>query len=326
MPIRTMLPLILLLAFIFGRFYDLGIRPPHHDEAVNGWFVDGLFRNGFYKYDPQNYHGPIYFYLLALSEMILGRSVEALRTVTVLFGGLLTVSPFLFKRWIGDRASWIAAFVLAVSPAVVFYSRYAIHEIPFAFFTAVFFYFWLRAREEVFSWKILLGLGFCLGVLACLKENFVIFIGCLFIAEIMTRIYGKMIGDKTIPFPKNFSLYGGMFLIAFALIAVVFSALGRDEAGISNFFQAFNLWTETGSKGNGHQKPFEYWIKVLGTMEWPTLIGVLLSPLALKRKLTSSIRLLSVVSVGVLLAYSIVNYKTPWCLLCFQWGFVLLCN
>src|ERR1035437_4928084 len=184
MPIRTVLPLILLLAFIFGRFYDLGIRPPHHDEAVNGWFVDGMFRTGFYKYDPQNYHGPLYFYFLALAEMMFGRSLEVLRSVTVFFGGLLTFTPFLYRRWIGERAAWIAAFMLVVSPAVVFYSRYAIHEIPFAFFTAVFFYFWLRSREEKFSWKILLGLGLSLGTLACLKENFVIFLGCLFIAEI----------------------------------------------------------------------------------------------------------------------------------------------
>lgn len=158
MPFRTVLPLILLLAFIFARFYDLGIRPPHHDEAVNGWFVDGVLKNGFYKYDPQNYHGPIYFYFLALAESLFGRSIESLRSVTVFFGGLFTFVPFLFRRWIGDRTSWIAAFLLAVSPAVVFYSRYAIHEITFAFFTAVFFYFWLRSREEVFSWKILLGL------------------------------------------------------------------------------------------------------------------------------------------------------------------------
>lgn len=318
MPIRTLLPLILLLAFIFFRFYDLDLRPPHHDEAVNGWFVDGLFRSGFYKYDPQNYHGPLYFYLLALSETIFGRSVEALRFVTVFFGGLLTFSPFLFRRWIGERAAWIAAFLFALSPAVVFYSRYAIHEIPFAFFCVLFFYFWLRSREEVFSNKILMGLGLSLGALACLKENFVIFLGCLFIAEIMIRVYGK-----EFTFPKKYSWYGGMALIAFVMVAVVYSALGRDENGITNFFQAFNLWSETGSKGNGHQKPFDYWIVVLAKYEWPTLIGIALSPLAL-RKVPQAIRLLSVVSVGVLMAYSIVNYKTPWCLLSFQWGFVLV--
>lgn len=319
MSIRSVLPILSVLLLIFARFYDLGIRPPHHDEAVNGWFVDGLFRDGFYRYDPQNYHGPVYFYLLALSEMLFGRSVESLRYVTVFFGGLLTFTPLLFKKWIGERASWIAVVALAVSPAVVFYSRYAIHEIPFAFFTVLFFYFWLRAREENYSWKILTGLGLTLGMLACLKENFVIFLGCLFIAEIMTRIYGK---EST--FPKHYARYAGMSLIAFGLIALVYSALGRDEHGIVNFFQAFNLWSETGSKGNGHQKPFDYWFKVLAKFEWPTLIGIFFAPLALRKKVSQQIRLVSVISMGILLAYTIVNYKTPWCLLSFQWGFILI--
>lgn len=318
MPIRTMLPLFLLLALNLVRLYHLDIRPPHHDEAVNGWFVDGLFRAGYYKYDPQNYHGPLYFYFLALSELIFGRSIEALRVVTVFFGGLLSFSPFLFRRWIGEKAVWIAAFLLAVSPAVVFYSRYAIHEIPFAFFNVVFFYFWLRAREEVFSWKVLLGLGLSLGALACLKENFVIFLGCLFIAEVMTRVYGK-----EFTFPKKYSNYAAMSVIAFVMIALVYSALGRDGHGIANFFQAFNFWSETGTKGNGHQKPFTYWLSVFSTYEWATLLGVLLAPLSLM-KVSQAVRLLSVVSVGVLMAYSIVNYKTPWCLLSFQWGFILL--
>ncbi len=313
-----MLPLFLILSFILARLFHLDIRPPHHDESVNGWFVDGLFKTGFYHYDPQNYHGPLYFYFLAIAELMFGRSVEALRTVTVFFGALLTFVPFLYSRWIGNRAAWIAAFILAVSPAVVFYSRYVIHEIPFAFFTALFFYFWLRAREEVFSYKILLGLGLTLGVLACLKENFVIFLGCLFIGEIMVRIYAKEYS-----FPKKYSYYSGMSLIAFFVVILVYSALGRDEKGITNFFQAFNFWSETGSKGNGHQKPFEYWILVFAKYEWATLAGVVLAPFALM-KMPQSIRLTSVVSVGMLLAYSIVNYKTPWCLLSFQWGFVLV--
>ena len=322
MSIRGLLPLILLLVLIFSRFYDLGIRPPHHDEAVNGWFVDGLFLKGYYKYDPQNYHGPLYFYFLALVEMLFGRSIEVLRSVTIFFGGLLTFVPFLYRRWIGSRAAWIAAFLLAVSPAVVFYSRYAIHEIPFAFFLALFFYYWLRAREEVFSWKILLGLGLTLGALACLKENFVIFLGCLFIGEIMTRIY-----CKEFTFPKKYSFYAGMSLIAFVMVVIVYSALGKDETGVGDFFQAFNLWSKTGSNGNGHQKPFEYWFKVLAQYEWPVLLGIVLSPLALIKKaikIPQPIRLLSVVSMGSLLAYSIVSYKTPWCLLSFQWGFILV--
>jgi predicted membrane-bound mannosyltransferase len=64
MSFKRMPLLITLLALIFFRFYDLNLRPIHHDESVNGWFVDGMFKNGFYNYDPNNYHGPLYFYFL----------------------------------------------------------------------------------------------------------------------------------------------------------------------------------------------------------------------------------------------------------------------
>ncbi len=318
MSFKRMPLLITLLALIFFRFYDLNVRPIHHDESVNGWFVDGMFKNGFYNYDPNNYHGPLYFYFLALGELVFGRSVEVLRSVTIFFGALLTFVPFLYRRWIGERAAWIGAFALALSPAIVFYSRYAIHEVPFALFTSVFFYYWIRAREEDFNLGNMIGLGLSLGTIACLKENFVIFLGCLCIGECMVRFYKK---DWVLP--KNYFFNLGALLIALIFVGLVYSAFGRDEDGVTNFFAAFNLWSHTGSSGNGHQKPFYYWLKVIGAFEWPTLLGLILAPLSLLR-VNQSFRLLSVVSVGVWMAYSIVNYKTPWCLLSFQWGFVLV--
>ncbi|PYJ72904.1 MAG: hypothetical protein DME72_07095, partial [Verrucomicrobia bacterium] len=50
----------LILGFaVFLRFFLLGIKPPHFDEGINGWFVDQMVKNGFYRYDPTNYHGPL---------------------------------------------------------------------------------------------------------------------------------------------------------------------------------------------------------------------------------------------------------------------------
>ena len=43
--------IITLAAFAF-RFYDLALKPLHHDEGVNGFFLTTLYRTGVYKYDP----------------------------------------------------------------------------------------------------------------------------------------------------------------------------------------------------------------------------------------------------------------------------------
>ena len=67
-------PWLILGLAVFLRFFLLGIKPPHFDEGINGWFVDQMMKNGFYKYDPTNYHGPLHFYVccsrkLCLAEM-----------------------------------------------------------------------------------------------------------------------------------------------------------------------------------------------------------------------------------------------------------------
>src|SRR4051812_6597664 len=61
----------------FLRLLLLGIKPPHFDEGINGWFVDQMVKNGFYRYDPTNYHGPINFYFLFVCQTLLGRIVCA---------------------------------------------------------------------------------------------------------------------------------------------------------------------------------------------------------------------------------------------------------
>jgi hypothetical protein len=61
------------------RVLFLGVKPPHFDEGINGWFVDQMTKNGFYRYDPTNYHGPLHFYILFLSQTLFGRNVWALR-------------------------------------------------------------------------------------------------------------------------------------------------------------------------------------------------------------------------------------------------------
>src|ERR1700761_7950524 len=75
--------LILLVALVF-RLLWLGMKPPHFDEGVNGWFIDQMTIHGFYHYDPTNFHGPLHFYILFLAQTLLGRHIWALRLPLVL--------------------------------------------------------------------------------------------------------------------------------------------------------------------------------------------------------------------------------------------------
>jgi hypothetical protein len=45
-------------------------------KGINGWFVDQVMKNGFYKYDPTNYHGPAPLLCpVALAEFVWPESV-----------------------------------------------------------------------------------------------------------------------------------------------------------------------------------------------------------------------------------------------------------
>src|SRR5207245_82749 len=120
------------------RFFLLGIKPPHFDEGINGWFVDQMMKTGFYKYDPTNYHGPLHFYVLLLSQTLFGRNVWALRLPVVLVSISCVWLAFKFEPLVGRTESRIAALAMAVSPGFVFYGRYSIHEVWLVLFSMLF--------------------------------------------------------------------------------------------------------------------------------------------------------------------------------------------
>src|SRR6266487_354036 len=94
---------------VFLRFLLLGMKPPHFDEGINGWFVDQVVKNGFYRYDPTNYHGPLHFYVLLLFESLFGRNVWAIRLPVVLVSIVSVWLIFKFEPFVGRNASRIAA-------------------------------------------------------------------------------------------------------------------------------------------------------------------------------------------------------------------------
>ncbi|HVE56775.1 MAG TPA: glycosyltransferase family 39 protein [Pyrinomonadaceae bacterium] len=119
----------------FLRFFWLELKPLHHDEGVNGYFLTTLFRNGEYKYDPANYHGPDLYYLALAFTKAFGLNTLSIRASVAIFGVLTVVLAFFLKKYIGKTGSLFAAFFLALSPGMAYISRYFIHEILFVFFS-----------------------------------------------------------------------------------------------------------------------------------------------------------------------------------------------
>lgn len=138
----------------FLRFVWLGLKPFHHDEGVNGWFLTNLFRDGIYKYDPANYHGPTLYYIALAFTEAFGLDTVPVRWSVAVWGVLIVVLAFYLRRYIGRFGALAAAFFLAVSPGMVFISRYFIHEtffvfLGFAFVLAVLFFIERRPAGPV---------------------------------------------------------------------------------------------------------------------------------------------------------------------------------
>ena len=121
------------------RVVALELRPMHHDEGVNGHFLLGLMRNGVFRYDPSNYHGPTLYYFtlpLAYAADSAGRlSTWVVRLVPVAFGMGTVWLGLSLRRYVGAVGALAAGALMAVSPGLVFFSRYFIHEMLFVFFT-----------------------------------------------------------------------------------------------------------------------------------------------------------------------------------------------
>lgn len=117
------------------RFIELTLKPFHHDEGVNGFFLTTLFRDGVYKYDPTNYHGPSLYYFGLVSAWIFGLDDLSVRIVVAVFGTLTIGLVFSLRSYLGTVGTLTAAAFIAASPGLTFFSRYFIHEILLVFFT-----------------------------------------------------------------------------------------------------------------------------------------------------------------------------------------------
>src|SRR5436190_3518023 len=187
-------PWLILALAAFLRFLLLGIKPPHFDEGINGWFVDQVMKNGFYRYDPTNYHGPLHFYVLLLSESLFGRNLWALRLPVVLASIGCVWLTLKFEPLVGRNVSRIAAPAMAVSPGFVFYGRYAIHEVWLALFTMMFILGLLglwKSGTTGYLWCAGLGLA---GMILT-KETYIIHLVCavvaipvLIVSHLLTRL------------------------------------------------------------------------------------------------------------------------------------------
>ncbi len=105
------------------------------------------------------YLGSLYYYMMAVPMSIFYLNPAAASGM-VAFIGVLTVGfiYYLGKIWFGKKAGLIAAFLYAISPVTIYYSRFSWNPNPLPFFSlAVIFGLYKMHQSRNFLWLVLTG-------------------------------------------------------------------------------------------------------------------------------------------------------------------------
>ena len=329
------------------RLPRLAQRPMHTDEATGAVKFGELLENNFYRYDSSEHHGPTlnYFTLigawLASVQKFSNINEFTLRIVPVFFSLLLIMLHLFLADGLGSPVAVFAAVLTAISPAFVYYSRYYIHEMllicfTFGLITAGYRY---SHNKNVF-WALLAGL-FC-GLIYATKETCIIIFGSILIALLLVCLFDQR--QKDVVF-NTIKVIKPLHAIVFAAAAVItsilfYSSFFSNPAGIIDSLCAYiHYFTKAGLQDQPHAHQWYYYLKMLiysrygtgpvwteGLIVILTIIGFVV---VLTRKTVTSInlcliRFIAFYTLIITIIYSIIPYKTPWCMLGFLHAMILL--
>ncbi len=344
--LKILLFIVIFLTAAALRLPRLTIRPMHTDEAIHAVKFGTLLEKGEYTYDSNEYHGPTlnFFTLipawLRAEKTFIDINETTLRLVTVFFGLGLILLLLIVIDGFGWTYLLPAAFLTAVSPAMVFYSRYYIMEILlvcFSFGAIVSGYRYLKSKKIL--WAVSTGLF--IGLMHATKETCIIVYGAMGLAFILVWLFwyrkdlftpsfnGKILFRHTIVF----------ILSAVVISALFFSSFGRNPKGVLDSILTYKSYFVKAGNFAIHNYPWDYYFKLLLYSKstngpvWTEFFILILGALGFFVAVLSNgvkkvdfifLRFIALYTFILAAVHSIIPYKTPWILLGFLHGIILL--
>jgi uncharacterized protein (TIGR03663 family) len=337
------------IASLAIRLPELRQRPMHCDEAVHAIKFSDLLERGFYVYNPAEFHGPTLNYLTLIPAYISSATKLTevneltLRIVPVFFGVLLILLLLLAADGLGPGAAIFAAILTAISPAMVFYSRYYIHEtllVCFTFGAIVCGYRYTQSKNV--KWALLTGMF--LGLMHATKETSIIAFGSMALSLLLTLIVCRQRNDAGPDAVKAMKLSHFVAGLAAAVMvsALFYSSFLTNPNGILDSFRTYTTYFSRSGNNALHIHPWYYYLKMLiysrygnGPI-WSEAVIILLAAIGFivairgtsdEGRATKTAGLLIFIAFYTAImtvVYSILPYKTPWCMLGFLHGMILL--
>jgi len=341
----TFLVLVLIASFL--RFPELSLRPLHCDEGTNADQLGTLLENSEYKYISEEFHGPTLHYLTLISVRLQGihRYVDVhektMRLTPAVFGVLLVAAHALLIPYIGFPAAAASALLVAISPAMVYYSRYYIHEMLLIFFSyGMLIAIMLYVRKPRAIWAVCAGTF--LGLMYATKETWIIVLASMFLAWILVLAIEKVRGKPHLPLKKAVKIKHLLAaLLAAITVSVLFlSSFLQNPQGVVDSVTAYLTYFSRGvGKDTFHVHPWYFYLKLLiyfhspGKPIWTEGLIIILALLGVIACFTkkgvaginpSLLRFLALYGFLMTAFYSLIPYKTPWCLLGFLHLMIIL--
>ncbi|MHB8521118.1 MAG: flippase activity-associated protein Agl23, partial [Limisphaerales bacterium] len=248
------------------RVPQLDRRPMHNDEAVNALKFRGLWEQGKYTYDPNEYHGPALAYFTRVSAWLnragdFDQFTEAtFRIVPVAFGVGLILLLLLLTDGLGRAETLGAAVLTAISPAMVFYSRYYIHEVLLVFFTALALGAgWRYTRTGRVGWCLLAGAG--VGLMHATKETSVLAIGAMAGAVVCVAAWSRWIEGHRIELKHGCDLkhIGAAIAVGLLVSVVLFSSFFTNAQGPLDSLRTYLPWLSRAGGNSPHQHAWPFY-------------------------------------------------------------------
>jgi uncharacterized protein (TIGR03663 family) len=329
--IRRLVPWLLLagvlaLALAF-RLPRLDLRPMHTDEAVQAVKFCALLEEGAYRFDPTHYHGPTLYYATLPVAWAAGAETAPevrewmLRLVPVLFGAGMIALFALFAGELGWGAVLAAGVLAAVSPGLVYYSRYYVQEALFLCFSVgMAGCAWRLWRNPSVGWA--LATGAFVGLLHATKETCIINFAALTLAAavVITR------ERAWAPWRRAVMPLAIGAAAAAAVSVLFYTSFFQHARGPLDSILTYAHYL--GLAGDsGHEKPWWYYLRLLAWQPqgrgfiWSegwilalATVGLGLADLARRTPpATRHLRQgLAVYALAQLAVYSWIDYKTPW--------------
>ena len=141
--------------------------------------------------------------------------------------------------------------------------------------------------------------------------------------EVSPKILGRLRKKAECPPQLALADIPLSFLLKITLTGIfiwflLFTGFFHNWKGASDFFVTLMPWLKTGVGGSGHDKPFYHWISLLLRYEWVAALGVILSCAGLFHH-AWKIRFFSALALTNVIIYSVIPYKTPWCIMSILW-------